>query len=195
MSDMIPSITDRQALVPRRLTYVFSMRVVHSLDNYVDHELPQGMMLPMDAVPLSSEDSMPRHVLGDELVPTATGEALVIPRAHISRGGGGLMISRENAGSFEGRLVCETEGSAVLAMEHRGVLNIRGGTIRIAELAAEEASGSISGTVRSAFICRVPTTKLRWMMLNQLVGIGAARVTRNGKTFRLDCDYDLYVGF
>lgn len=192
---------DRRSLIPRSLTYIFSMKVVYALKIPHIVELPEYFPIAM----LVREGST-FHVQGDDVVASASNQALEWPKVSGASGSTDLVLSGASSEGFRGNVFFQVEGARRIAADHIGRLKVNGGTRRLNQLrrAGSNSTQTVTGTVRAAFRFNVDNARFRWLELNQLVGVGNFSATRmdaekirstDKDALTLVADFDIYGGF
>lgn len=206
---------DREYLIPRALTYVFSLRIRYTLgiarskgDNKLQ-KLPEGLGLQLKPCPTTAPGESDSYlVFGAGPIRTPSGQVLEYPNCRLAQGSSILKISNESSEFFKGTLLFELEGRGVLELDHTGRLTVPGATMAInrwIERAnsrrannAGERLPPLSGDVRISLRSAIDVPRFRWMVLNQLVGVGKVSITlvddETEPRLDVDTDYDLYLG-
>lgn len=165
---------ERQQLLPKALTYVFSL----------DFALDMGSLRDRPPAALVLKDrTEPRifHVTDEQFVTLADGSIRDVPVAHLTSAYDVLPLTRDPV-VLNGRLVFKTDTPAPLAMSYGGVLDAPGGTWLWCR----------STRPATVFVhCQQDYVgaKYRWLVQNQLIGVGVARANERDATLEFDLDF------
>jgi hypothetical protein len=190
---------ERTHLLPKVLTYVFSLDVDFHVPSAGDGSgavaVPQHLRVP---VPLRVQECAERewstyHLLGERFVAGPTGAMHEVPKARVIRGTTQVLIVRDGSVPLEGTWLFETDTTALLAAEYSGVLSLPGGT--------EPSHRHTNEVIGDAFVCvrsEVSIPKYRWMVVNQLIGVGKVAAyldaEKNDRWSQLRCTFDFHIG-
>jgi hypothetical protein len=188
---------ERTHLLPKSLTYVFSLDVDFEVPSPGDDggaiPIPQHLRVP---VPLQLEacpegEWSTYHLLGERFVAGPTGTMHEVLKARAIRGTTQVLMVRDGSVPFDGTWLFETDTTALLSAEYTGVLSLPGGTDPSHRRAAEMHG--------AAFVClrtEVSIPKYRWMVVNQLIGIGkvTAYLDPDNRWQRLRSTFDFHIG-
>jgi hypothetical protein len=190
----------RDWLYKNRFDYMFSLEA--EFEMCVDPV--RGEKVPLKALQSTAYEWNTFHVLGQEFIRAPNGVQQEVPRARLVFGTDALLIQDEGVVSVNGSLLFETDTPDRLSMCYRGVFDIPGGTRRLCSPPLAEGDVGPSGTAYISSVQDMANPKYRWMILNQLIGVG--RVEARGedrpdpdhaltrrRTWILKVDYDLYI--
>jgi hypothetical protein len=175
----------RSALLPHRLTYAFSLRVDYELAGLEpdpNNGLEHGQCAALIGVGTDNQKVKPvsHHVQGAQSVATLLGSPIVVPRLHLIRGHGTVLVDDAYTVPFEGRLLLRTDESELLAVKHTGKLAIPGGTQNLLQ-------SGYSGNVFLVLQTDTASLRFRWMVVNQLVAVGKVSFAEKKLTIDMDC--------
>lgn len=178
---------------PRDQLYRNSFDYMFSLDAEFEMCVHPGSSIKVPVRALKSQhDWNTFHVLGREFVRTPTGIQTEVPLARLVYGSLGVAIEDRATTSVNGSMLFETDTPDRLSMRYRGVLNLRGGTIALSSKPQQGIAGP-EGTIFIASRQDIANPKYRWMVINQLVGIGRVKTRGDKGNWILTIDYDLYI--
>lgn len=170
---------ERNQLLPKALTYVFSLDFTMDMGSLEDRP-PAALVLKPDP------KSPPKvfHVTDQQFVTLADGSVRDVPSARLTQAYDVLPLTTDTA-VLNGRLVFETDTPARMAMSYSGVLDAPGGTW----LWCRGKQGPAQVFVHSQQ--DYSGAKYRWLVQNQLIGVGTARALHD--EFALNFAFDFYI--
>jgi hypothetical protein len=166
---------ERSTLLPKRLFYAFSIQVRFDIRADQAGVVGRRLTVPLTVKPQRGDEWSTYHVLREDLVVFPDGVVREVPRGRLRRGTVFMDIGDNDVGNLDGRLLLETDTSAMLIMTLSGVLSLSGGTTRLFD---DDATGGPPTQKGKSFIAvhfDSEHTKHRWLVENQLFGFG--RVT------------------
>jgi len=172
---------ERGRLLPKELTYVFSF----------DFELRLESPAPKPPGPLVLLDPSNReifHVTDRKHVTTADGATHEVPKAKLKRAQD-FLPATGGVAAIGGRLLFETDTKKPLVMNYSGILNVPCGTSRFCDRDASHKAATAFVHSRQDFM----GAKYRWLVWNQLIGVGEVRAIRRGAKLDFAFAYDFYV--
>jgi hypothetical protein len=197
-----PHWGERSYLYDKSLGYVFSLDIDYELADVPAELLSAPHSIPLQNVPPGPDQVSTYRVLPSDHYDSVENIKRDVPRGRISLARDSLSITAEGAVPLDGRVLIDTEARDPIIMTYTGVLSLSGGT---AELVT--ARDKIRGTAFIASQQEVSVPRYKWLVYNQLIGIGRALALPPGQDngsarrekwdagkWHLQLSFDLYLG-
>ncbi len=172
---------ERTELLDKKLAYVFSLDASYDLDLQRAGWAEDAVLLPVKAAPTAVRQWATYHVVDERLVSSPDGRTLDVPRARVVDGDDRMQLDRSGVISLDGRLLLETDTASRISVEYQGVFQPSGGTSRMRRFfqgeppePVNEPMNELGGRVFVATRHESEQAKMRWLVQNQLVGVGRA---------------------
>jgi hypothetical protein len=189
-----PHWGERSYLYDKSLDYVFSLDVTYRVVTAIDpHSAPSRTnRIPMHAKPPDIGQVSTYRVLPGAQYDSTENIKRDVPHGRVSSARDWLTLTEDGAVPLDGRVLIDTESPEPLVLAYTGTLNIAGGTARMIEGKEE-----LSGTAFIASQQEVSIPRYKWLVFNQLIGIGRAVASPptgvNGR-WHLKLGFDFYLG-
>lgn len=187
-----PHWGERSYLYDKSLDYVFSLEIVYKLVTDPKFTTPPNR-IPLHAEPPDVNQVSTFRVLPADQFDSLENVKRDVPRGRVSSARDWLTLTEEGAVPLDGRVLIDTEAPEPIAMAYTGVLNLSGGTAQLARVNQE-----VKGTAFIASQQEVSNPRYKWLVYNQLIGIGRAVATPplvlGSGRWHLRLRFDLYLG-
>jgi len=206
-----PNWGERSWLHDKSLQYVFTLDLLYRAPVSPQAAVGSTTRLPLVAVPPQGKQLSTYRVIGPPLFRGTDNIEREVPEARVISGGDSLVLLEEGVSPLEGHLLLEVGTLDPLVISYSGVLDLAGGTAQMAAPLAPnigppgppvsrpvsyDQSQNIGGRAFIATRQEVGIPRYRWLIYNQLVGVGRvqALVPTGSDPWLLQLSFDLYLG-
>jgi hypothetical protein len=207
-----PNWGERSWLHDKSLQYVMSMDLLYRLAMSPEAVAGTSTRLPLVAVPPDGDAVTTYRTVGPMLFKGTDNIEREVPQARVVQGVDSLELKEEGAVDLNGRLRLEIDTVDAISISYSGKLELRGGSLQLAAVrppgarpalrspgppkAPESYDQRIMGTAFIATRQEVAIPRYRWLIYNQLIGVGraAALVPLEPDPWLLTLSLDLYLG-
>jgi hypothetical protein len=189
-----PHWGERSHLYDKSLDYVFSLDLTYKVVTAIGPQTAPSRTnrVPMYADPVDVGQVSTYRVLPGAQYDSTENVKRDVPHGRVSSARDWLTLTEDGAVPLDGRVLIDTESPEPLVLAYTGVLNIGGGTAQMID-----GRDDLNGTAFIASQQEVSIPRYKWLVYNQLIGIGRAVALApkgvNGR-WHLKLGFDFYLG-